>query len=293
MHSVQLVVATRTPRSGITLLEVIVAIGIISVLLAIIVPAVSTSRAVSQRVACGSQLRQIAIACENYTGVAGIYPPYPGGWKRHLVPYLELSDSQRIVPVYACPADREHATGELPMNVSYAMNDGQGDGYSNGICQESGNPVSPAEVIDGLSTTAAFSERLSAPWFGSLNVNWNDHRNLWSRKLRRIYVDHVDFDAFYHECHNNAGEPAAAWYLTDNYEHVMPPNHNSCQLYPTDANPIPRTVRVVTAGSPHTGGTHTVFCDGHLQFIADQIDVGVWRAVGSRNGGEVNANSAF
>jgi prepilin-type N-terminal cleavage/methylation domain-containing protein/prepilin-type processing-associated H-X9-DG protein len=45
----------------------------------------------------------------------------------------------------------------------------------------------------------------------------------------------------------------------------------------------------VAARSRHTGGVHVLFCDGHVSFISDSVDAGVWMALGSRNAGEVVA----
>jgi prepilin-type N-terminal cleavage/methylation domain-containing protein/prepilin-type processing-associated H-X9-DG protein len=43
----------------------------------------------------------------------------------------------------------------------------------------------------------------------------------------------------------------------------------------------------VTARSYHTGGVNTLFMDGSVRFINNSIDQATWRALGSRNGGEV------
>jgi prepilin-type N-terminal cleavage/methylation domain-containing protein/prepilin-type processing-associated H-X9-DG protein len=43
----------------------------------------------------------------------------------------------------------------------------------------------------------------------------------------------------------------------------------------------------VAARSRHTGGVHALFCDGHVQFVSDQIHLATWQALGSRNGSEV------
>ncbi len=43
----------------------------------------------------------------------------------------------------------------------------------------------------------------------------------------------------------------------------------------------------VASHSKHVGGVHSLFSDGHAQFVNSSIDVFVWQALGSRNGGEV------
>jgi prepilin-type processing-associated H-X9-DG protein len=40
-------------------------------------------------------------------------------------------------------------------------------------------------------------------------------------------------------------------------------------------------------GSYHSGGAHFCFADASVRFIADSINHGLYRALGSRNGGEV------
>jgi prepilin-type processing-associated H-X9-DG protein len=37
----------------------------------------------------------------------------------------------------------------------------------------------------------------------------------------------------------------------------------------------------------HPGVVVVAFCDGHTTTVGDDVDLAVWRAMGSRNGGEV------
>lgn len=273
-------------RSAITLIEVLIVMGILGVLAAVSIPAVMRAKETSRKIACGSQLKQIAIACESYTDVSTYFPSrFGGGWKRQLRPYLGVADEQEFVPLYGCPSDQQHAIGDH-FHDSYAINDGFGIGYRNGINANVTNPISLGEVIDGMSATAAFSERLSLPSHAPHVVEWKHFPHLTNRGLQRIFVDHIDLDLYYDECQHHAGETLLNWYVASEYQHVMPPNHNSCQLFPSAENPAPRMHVVLTAASPHRGGTHTVFCDGHLDFISEDIDLHVWRAIGTRDGGE-------
>jgi len=43
----------------------------------------------------------------------------------------------------------------------------------------------------------------------------------------------------------------------------------------------------ITARSYHPGGVNTLFMDGSVKFITNSIDQATWRALGTRNGGEV------
>ena len=38
--------------------------------------------------------------------------------------------------------------------------------------------------------------------------------------------------------------------------------------------------------SRHTGGVQAVMCDDSVRFIADTIDINVWRALGTSKGNE-------
>jgi prepilin-type processing-associated H-X9-DG protein len=49
----------------------------------------------------------------------------------------------------------------------------------------------------------------------------------------------------------------------------------------------------VTARSKHPGGVNSLFADGSVRFVKDSINVGVWQALGSRNGGEVVSADGF
>ena len=77
------------------------------------------------------------------------------------------------------------------------------------------------------------------------------------------------------------------------YNHLRPPNSPDIDC----RGGLPHSNRTnftwdrlslnVAARSRHVGGVHALFVDGHVQFASENIDVRVWQALGSRNGGEV------
>jgi prepilin-type processing-associated H-X9-DG protein len=83
------------------------------------------------------------------------------------------------------------------------------------------------------------------------------------------------------------------------YNHSVGPNSqvpdcttNGAQS-PSSANWKTSLRGVHKASSRHSGGVNVVFMDGSMQFVSDSIDLGVWRAVASRDGGETAARPAW
>lgn len=81
-------------RSAFTLIEVLVVVGVISVLMALLLPAVQQAREAARRTQCGGNMKQFGLALSNYHDSHRVFPP--GGlsvarfsfWYQ-LLPYLE------------------------------------------------------------------------------------------------------------------------------------------------------------------------------------------------------------
>lgn len=166
-------------RCGVTLVEVLFAVAIISVLLAILLPAVQSARSASRRVGCANNLRQIALAVEERRGDrhevsrAGTLPLL-------LAPYLENESAVRdfggnpifntessLSSVWECPADDVSLGPEG--TFSYSHNDGLGmfsPGSGAATVQGRGSGVQRdlrSVWPDGRSQTALLSERVIFP----------------------------------------------------------------------------------------------------------------------------------
>src|SRR5262245_28089511 len=109
---------TRTyQRRGLTLVELLVAIAIIGVLVALLLAAVQSAREVARRMQCQNNLRQLGLAAHNHHDshghlppAIGYYPPASGAFGTsffHLLPYLEQGDLYRkaLGPVPFPPPD--------------------------------------------------------------------------------------------------------------------------------------------------------------------------------------------
>ncbi len=79
-------------------------------------------------------------------------------------------------------------------------------------------------------------------------------------------------------------------YGTTRYTHIMPPNTRSCSQNnhggTLTATGVNEDGAASTASSRHAGGVNVAMADGSTHFVADNIDVLVWQALGSRNGAE-------
>ena len=97
--------AVSLSRPGFTYIELLVSIGIVTILVALILPVIGKSRATAQSVTCLSQLRQIAGGFTQYAAEYDHYLPDPfvveRSWEQLLRPYLPSEN------VFHCRGDSE------------------------------------------------------------------------------------------------------------------------------------------------------------------------------------------
>jgi prepilin-type N-terminal cleavage/methylation domain-containing protein/prepilin-type processing-associated H-X9-DG protein len=313
MGRVTHVVILSPHRPGFTLLELVVAISIIGLLAALLIPAVMQSRAAAERMACQSHLKQISLAVSNYESNWRVYP-HGLTFRYDLLPYLEqkaVHDARgatdpsnpwvawepikgAVIPVYLCPSDPETLIW-TESSSNYAGCFGSGvfpDGFNGmfGYWPPFSNPAYPsgpvraADVVDGLSNTAALSELLVAN--GDIDALL---RTIY--QTPRLYAPN-ERDALADFCESIPDSPTGFGYLGNGlargrpwynseigaglYNHALPPNRPSCN------NQTHRTTGVMTAASLHAGGVNVAFGDGHVEFLSDSIDRTTWREIGSR-----------
>jgi prepilin-type processing-associated H-X9-DG protein len=119
----------------------------------------------------------------------------------------------------------------------------------------------------------------------------NDRKAWVFRTFPRLFTD-VEFDQFVSLCANISSVTAAiasggkgetwlmAGYPHTWYNHVLTPNGNSCQ------NEMEYKYGSLAASSRHGSGVNLLLADGSARFVNESIDLAVWRALGSREGGE-------
>lgn len=304
----------RGTRIGLTIIELIVAIAVIGLLLSLLLPAVQSARGSARRMQCASNLKQLGVAIANYESVYGMYP-FGLIHKYQLLPFIDRAavydsipamDRQNpfvrwepvrevVIPLYLCVSDPEEARSTESFSATnYAACFGSGTqkyGF-NGMFNLSrnlppylGGPVRAADVLDGLSNTAAMSEILhssAAAEKHRMRVNW---------QLPTSMQRPDQLEDFANTCESIPLDPASLgwrisalrgtpWWdghpLIGMYNHILPPNRASC------ANGGNLHLGAGTASSFHGAGVNLLYGDGRVEFMSNSVDRHVWREMGSR-----------
>ncbi|WZO99949.1 DUF1559 domain-containing protein [Isosphaeraceae bacterium EP7] len=190
---------------------------------------------------------------------------------------------------FACPSDGAPApaTDTGPTSYAFSSGDGSNGGDATGANGAFilGRALSLADLQDGSSLTAAASEQIVGIAGPYTQTTPTPVPTPLARSFARVAVAPLTDEA----CANApAGwllNKGAAWfdgnYLNTLYNHHSTPNARraDCITYHNPGWKAPRSV--------HPGGVNLLFCDGHVTFARDTVDLSVWRALATRAGGEV------
>lgn len=286
--------ASPSPRvilRGFTLVELLVVIAIIGTLVALILPAVQAAREAARRTECQSNLRQIGLAIVSHESSHQTFPigcigcrfvtPEPGqpyvpqrflSWNIQVLPFIEQESlfaqfdfevtsyqspnkeaGATVLPIFLCPSTLEDAlqnTTGLWKTLAFTDFAGiygvEGEGRDN-------TDSSSAHWLNSESLgVMLYEEPVTTE---EIEDGLSKTALVGELKLRRVA-----------ECEWANGHNVFA------QEGSTPINHTSGL-----GNEL---------GSPHPGGASVIFCDGHVQFLNEDMNQTVLNAILTKSGHE-------
>ena len=230
-----------------------------------------------------------------------------------ILPALNIPDNttaeQTRIATFTCPSD--YSLSNWPGTNSYVVNQG-GWMYDSTSNTGSVGPfsdrsaVTVAAITDGMSQTAFASERLLGSGIQNQDLSG------WYMPPMSMAMP-TSADQTYADCqlaqqpiwYNQTGAVWASGEMpSTTYNHVTTPNGRSCAImsgqmgppwpvpWSGDATDLPWYMQVPPS-SAHPGGVNVLAGDGSVRFVKNSVFVPVWRAFGSRAGGEVVSADAY
>ncbi|MCS7167356.1 MAG: DUF1559 domain-containing protein [Gemmatales bacterium] len=295
--------AKESKQLGFTLIELLVVIAIISLLTALLLPAIQRVREAANRVRCMNHLRQIGIAMHNYHEQFGRFPTvdfyhlgqptYASAFTR-LLPYVEQDGLERqydyqvgpttppndrvgsqVIGLFRCPSMIPPPTPQaFPGWSSYAVCIGTRNAF----------PPTPTDSLDD-GAFVRFLAHLPEPQ-GTRLEDFTDGTS------NTIFAGEMGFqlkDYFF------TSGPYAGLLRGGNTQWVWgyaSYSFGSSQLMfnTVQGSASDRILRLQTFRSDHVGGGNFLFGDGTVRFLRPSMSLEVYRALTTRAGGETVAH---
>lgn len=235
---------TPRRRCAFSLIELLVVVAILTLLIALLLPAIQSARGAARHTECKSNMRQIGLAvlmfCDSNNGKFPLLAYHNNdnsdrnelqkSWIATLQPYLESVDQVRF-----CPEDSDGVEGRIPTATSFAMN-----GY-----------LRARRMMDTSDLPPAVAEQIRRSTTG-LVENFN--------KLQKTHATILMMEG-------------TAAQLGTNYDHVHSYEWFSEQNLVRRNAPdyaVFASVSSEVAVARHLGGANYVYADGHVATIASE-----------------------
>ncbi|MEZ6064895.1 MAG: DUF1559 domain-containing protein [Planctomycetaceae bacterium] len=306
----------RARSRGFTLIELLVVIAIIAILVALLLPAVQQVREAARKSMCQDHLHNVAIAMHTYHDS---HKTFPYGWDEReklwqacILPQIEqkpLYDTliyqesgagnwdsgsanetacATVIPLFRCPSlpgpenvTNNNIEGRVP--ISYRVNAGSNVFSDDASTIPAGSPpgavalenltcdgtfwgsskVAMRDIVDGTSNTIIIGESATDPAYVR-NGQGMDYWQIGSPQTGG-WVPGGAGGTEYTE-----GVGATSVRMNGRFD---PTQHG---IYAE-----------LGFGSWHAGGAMFAMGDGKVNFISENVDLNVYRAIGTRQGGEV------
>lgn len=315
---------------GFTLVELLVAIAIIGILIAMLLPAVQLAREASRRMQCGNNLKQMGLAMHMYNDQSGFLPPV--GRSQRISPFLwilPLLENSALYEQYSPGLDSDPEEAEerrtkvanqlIATYLCPSMNLPRHVPELNcfGVIEE-GAPASYAASVGTLNpfNDAEFNGAFVDPTNAGLEIKEEIEVDGEEFELRRVLVGHSSIPMISNQDGTtNTLMIGELDYGLRNFlfltclerlnevrggNTIWSQNYASFNIastvgrYNADEIVVPGTNEErVTFRSDHPGGCNFVMVDGSVRFISDSVDASVLDALATRDGAELISADSY
>ena len=282
----------RRRRRGFTLVELLVVITIISMLMALLLPAVQSAREAARRATCMNNQKQLTLATQLFEGAQGELPGYRDTvgtnvvttWLVPLFPYLERAELYRrwregnpqnvYYKLGTCPSNPPETTSPGSTPLGYVVNCGREDSENSGVFVEpsyNNNDVRANGMFffhyRDTSTGQRLGTRTSFDY-----VSQRDGTSttlLLSENVQAYTWTAANTHAT--NCETLVGFRWVTGTPTTGSGYKINDGVNATQ------DPASPTSAYARPSSFHSGGVIASFCDGHQYFLREDIDYYVYQ----------------